>query len=176
MDLWTEMKTGPKPPDQIFVVVEIPKGSMNKYEYNKEFGLIVLDRVLYSPFAYPGDYGFIPQTLGEDNDPLDCLVLMEHGAFPTCVIPARPVAVLRVEDENGQDDKILCVPTGDPRYAEIQDLKDLPSHIPNLIAHFFQEYKRLEKKKFVKLIGWFDSQEAKKIIKDGIKKFNDNRR
>lgn len=170
MDLWTELKTGPKPPDQVFVVVEIPKGSMNKYEYKKTVKQIVLDRVLHSPFGYPGDYGFFPQTLADDGDALDSLVLMEEGTFPSCVIMARPVALIRMRDGKAADDKVLCVPVKDPRYDEIKDLKDLPAHIPKQIAHFFQEYKRLEGKK-VKIEGWLPAKEAKRIIREAMQNF-----
>lgn len=167
------MKTGPGAPGEIFAVIEVPKGSINKYEYDHEVKEIVLNRVLHTSFAYPGDYGFIPRTLGEDGDPLDCLLLMEEGTFPGCIVLARPVAVLKLGDENGDDAKIICVPVKDPRYEDVKDLADLPEYMKNHICHFFSEYKRFEKGKFVKIEGWGDAEEAKRVIGKAMRKFEE---
>jgi inorganic pyrophosphatase len=163
MNVWHDIPVGKKVPEQINVIVEIPKGSHNKYEVDKETGLVMLDRVLYSPMFYPADYGFIPQTLGEDNDPLDALVLMNSPTFPATLISARPIGVLKMIDQGEGDDKILCVPVKDPRFADIKDLADIPKHILEEIAHFFVTYKQLEKKS-VEIVGWKNADVAHKII------------
>lgn len=147
VDLWKDIKPGPSAPEIVYAVIEIPKGSRNKYEYNKELGAFSLDRVLYSPFMYPADYGIIPQTLYDDGDPLDILVMMEEPTFPGCIIEARPIGMMEMIDKGKQDDKILAVPVEDPRYKEIKNIDEIPSHILDEIAHFFSEYKRLEGKK-----------------------------
>ena len=129
------------------VFVEIPKGSQNKYEYDKEKGVFRLDRVLYSPMHYPADYGYIEETLAEDGDPLDVLVLVSNPTFPGCVITTRLIGALIMTDDKGEDTKLLGVPVDDPRFAEIQDIDDVPAHIKREIGHFFQVYKDLENKK-----------------------------
>ena len=164
LDLLRELETGPKPPDVVYVVVESPKGTENKYEYDVEKKTIVLDRVLYSAVHFLGDYGFLPQTLDEDGDPLDILVLVSHPTFPGCIMTARPVGLLQMLDGEKRDDKILAVPTGDPRYSEYHDLKDLPEHILKEIAYLFETYKVLENKT-VRIIGWENAASAKAIIK-----------
>lgn len=147
------------------VLVEIPKGSRNKYEYDKEQKVIRFDRMLYSAVHYPSDYGFIPETLSLDGDPLDVLVLLWEPTFPGCVIEARPVAVFLMEDDKGVDEKILCVPVGDPNWAHIRRLEEVPPHLLKEIEHFFAVYKDLEQK-FVKVDGWRDREEAIKIIEE----------
>jgi inorganic pyrophosphatase len=159
-----ELKAGPNPPDEVYVLIEVPKGSQNKYEYNHDLGLIILDRVLYSPVHYPADYGHIPSTHCEDGDPLDVLVLVTEPTFPGCVIVSRPVGVMEMEDEKGLDDKVLAVPKDDPRFARIKDLKDVPPHILKEVAHFFEIYKALEPGKWTKVRKWYDAAEAKKRI------------
>jgi inorganic pyrophosphatase len=151
-------------PDLIEVVVEIPRGSRNKYELDKGRGVIVLDRVLYSSVHYPTDYGFITGTLAEDGDPLDVLVVVEEPTFPGCHIMARPIGVLDMRDEKGPDEKILAVPVGDPRFADIRDLGDIGPHWLREIENFFQTYKALEPK-WTEVTGWEDAAAAYRIIR-----------
>ncbi len=122
---------------QFDVTIEIPKGQRNKYEVDHETGRVRLDRFLFTPMAYPADYGFIENTLGADGDPLDAMVLMPHPVYPGVVVAARPVAMFQMTDEAGGDDKVLCVPAGDPRWDYVQDLDDVPSMELAGIKHFF---------------------------------------
>ncbi|MEM4295348.1 MAG: inorganic diphosphatase [Candidatus Anstonellales archaeon] len=145
------------------VVIEIPTGTRNKYEYEKNEGVFRLDRVLFTPFHYPVDYGFIPQTWYDDNDPLDAMVLMRFPTFPGCVIEAKVIGALRMEDDKGIDDKLLLVPTGDPNFKDHDSLTDIPSAVLDEIAHFFQRYKELEGKT-VRINGWFEKQDALKML------------
>jgi len=126
------------------VVIEIPRGSRNKYEYDHDLRVIRLDRRLFSATMYPADYGFVPDTLAEDGDPLDVLVLLEDPAFPGCWVEVRAVGVFRMEDEKGADAKVLCVPCHDPAYDAVHDLADLPARLLDEIEHFFDVYKMLE--------------------------------
>src|SRR3989338_5854326 len=171
MNLLKDLDAGKKAPDEINVVVEIPKGSRNKYEYDKENGVFILDRVLRSPFHYVGDYGFVPRTLCGDGDPLDVIVLMDQPSFPGCVITARPVAMLIMKDEKGTDEKILAVPADDSRYDEMVSMTTVPAHILKEIAHFFEQYKALEKGKWAKVEGWKNVEETKKLIAASMKAF-----
>ncbi len=149
--------------DVITVMVEIPKGSRNKYEYDKERGVIKFDRMLFSSMHYPSDYGFIPNTLALDGDPLDALVLVWESTFPGCIIEARPVGVFKMWDEKGLDEKILCVPIHDPLWNYIHSLADVPPHLLKEIEHFFAVYKELEEKK-TGIEGWQDVDAARQII------------
>ena len=173
MNLYRDIKAGENPPEEINVVIDIPKESSNKYEYNEEKGYFELDRVLYSPMFFPFDYGFIPQSLSEDGDSLDVVLLTTFPTFSGCVIKARPIGLLLMRDEAGIDNKILAVPTKkiDPRFKEIEDIKDLSEHLKNEIKAFFEDYKKLEKGKFVKLEGFESKEKAKKIIKEAIEKY-----
>ncbi len=128
----------------IDVVVEIPRGSRNKYELDHETGVIRLDRRLFSATVYPADYGFIPETLGEDGDPLDALVILEEPTFPGCWVRSRPVGVFWMEDDKGPDAKIICVPADDPRWAHVTEIEELPDFLTGEIEHFFDVYKMLE--------------------------------
>jgi inorganic pyrophosphatase len=139
--------------------VEIPKGSRNKYEYDEELDAIVLDRFLFSSMVYPTDYGFIPETHGQDGDALDAMVCVSEPTFPGCVIPVKPIALFRMEDDKGVDDKVLCVPISDPAWNTLEELDDLPKQLQDEIAHFFSVYKDLEQKK-VKVDGWHSRGEA----------------
>ena len=139
---------------EIEVVIEIPRGSRNKYEYDHEAHVFRLDRRLFTAMMYPADYGFIPDTLSEDGDPLDALVLLEDSAFPGCHVQARPVGVFWMEDDAGPDAKILCVPAGDPRWEQVADIADLPAHLADEIEHFFEVYKKLEPDKHSSVRGW----------------------
>jgi inorganic pyrophosphatase len=152
-------------PDLIEVVVEIPRGSRNKYELDKERGVLVLDRVLYSSVHYPTDYGFIAGTLSLDGDPLDALVVVDEPTFPGCHMMARPIGVLDMQDEKGPDQKILAVPVGDPRFADIRDLHDIGQHWLREIENFFETYKALEPK-WTDVVGWEDAQAAQQVIRE----------
>lgn len=143
-NLWRELRAGPNVPEIVYAIVEIPKGSRNKYEYNKQDGVIMLDRVLYSSLHYPGDYGLIPHTFCEDGDPLDILVMINEPTFPGCVIEARPIGVFHMEDRGVADDKILAVPATDPIFGDYDDISDIPRHFLSEVGHFFQVYKDLE--------------------------------
>ena len=149
--------------DVVRVVVEIPKGSRNKYELDPETGRITLDRMLFTSMQYPADYGFIEGTLGGDGDTLDALVFVGEPTFPGCVIRARPVGLFRMRDEKGADEKILCVPLKDPMWSQIQELDDLNPNLLNEIEHFFQVYKELEDKK-VATEGFGGRAEALEVI------------
>ncbi|HWK81647.1 MAG TPA: inorganic diphosphatase [Thermomicrobiales bacterium] len=147
----------------VLAFIETPKGSRNKYEYDKERGALRLDRVLFSSVHYPADYGFIPDTHWDDGDPIDILVLMNEPSFPGCLIDARPVGGLDMRDEKGDDFKVVAVPTHDPRYNNIQGISDLASHILKEIANFFETYKILEEKE-TQIMGWHDVDETLKRI------------
>jgi inorganic pyrophosphatase len=150
-------------PGLIEVVVEIPRGSRNKYELDKERGVLVLDRVLYSSVHYPTDYGFIAGTLALDGDALDALVVVDEPTFPGCHIVARPIGVLDMRDEKGPDNKILAVPIGDPRFSRIHDLNDIDPHWLREIENFFQTYKALEDK-WTDVVGWENAAAAARAI------------
>jgi len=158
----------------IEVMIEIPKGSRNKYEYDKERKVIRFDRMLFSAVHYPSDYGFVPETLAEDQDPLDALVLVWEPTFPGCVIAARPVGCFKMFDEKGIDEKILCVPIADPLWNHIESLKDVPPHLLKEIEHFFSVYKDLEEKK-VGVEGWEDRDTAVKVIREAQERYRQKR-
>lgn len=142
------------------VVIEVPRGSRNKYEFDHERHVLRLDRRLFSATVYPADYGFIPETLAEDGDPLDALVLLEDPVFPGCWVRARPVGIFWMEDEKGPDAKIICVPLGDPRWDQVRDLDDMPTHLRSEIHHFFDVYKALEPGKSTSTTGFEGIQAA----------------
>ena len=171
-NFWHDIESGNDIPEIINAIVEIPKGSMNKYEYDKKHNMIKLDRVLFSPFHYPGDYGLIPQTLSDDGDPLDALVLVTNPTYPGILIEARPIGLLQMKDDGKLDDKIICVATNDPRYLHTADITDIEDHYRSEIAHFFQVYKDLEGKK-VEILGWKSAKEAKTVIIESIKRYKD---
>ena len=158
---------------QIEVVIEIPKGTRNKYEADHQTGAIWLDRMLFTSTRYPEDYGYVPLTLAEDGDPLDALVLLEEPTFPGCHIHARPVGVFIMRDEAGQDAKVLCVPATDPRVNNVEDLKDVPDYELNEIAHFFAIYKALEPGKKTDVQGWQDRAAAEDVIESARRRFQD---
>jgi inorganic pyrophosphatase len=139
--------------------VEIPKGSRNKYEWDEALQAIKLDRFLFSSVVYPTDYGFIPQTLGEDGDPLDAMVCVSEPTFPGCIIPVKVIALLRMRDDKGPDDKLLCVPLEDPNWNELEELDDLPQPLLAEISHFFSIYKQPEGKD-VDVEGWLPKEDA----------------
>jgi inorganic pyrophosphatase len=152
----------------INVLIEIPAGSKNKYEFDKDMNAFALDRVLYSSVVYPYDYGFVPNTLADDGDPLDGMVLMDQPTFPGCVIAARPIGMLEMIDGGDRDEKILAVPDKDPRYAGVKSLQDVAQHRLDEIAEFFQTYKNLEKKA-VEILGWKDVDAVLPLVEHCIK-------
>lgn len=167
MNPWHDIESGPNVPGVINVIVEIPRGAQNKYEFDRKRNIIRLDRVLFSPLHYPGDYGIIPKTLADDGDPLDALVLVTYPNFPGVLIEAKPIGVFRMIDSKKDDSKILCVPVNDVRLSHYRDIKDLPQHILKEISHFFEIYKELEDKK-VKVLGWAGAKDAKRYIEKAI--------
>lgn len=162
-NLWRELEPGPNPPDVVYTIVEIPKGSRNKYEYGKELGVLKLDRVLFSSLYYPGDYGLIPRTFYDDGDPLDIIVMINEPTFPGCVIEARPIGLFKMLDQGVADDKVLAVPATDPIFEDYRDIKDIPRHFLKEVAHFFEVYKDLEGKR-TKPVGWEGADVAKAEI------------
>jgi inorganic pyrophosphatase len=171
MNLWRELPPGPDWPRVIYVVVEIPKGARNKYEYDEKQGFVKLDRVLFSSLHYPGDYGFVPQTLHSDGDPLDVLVITNEPTFAGCVIEARPLAVFRLVDKGQRDDKILAVPHTDPLFRDYCKLEDVPSHFLEEMAHFFNVYKDLESAE-VAGRGWDGLHAACEEIRGAVERFH----
>jgi inorganic pyrophosphatase len=159
-----ELSVGKKFPNEFNVVIEIPKDSVNKYEYDEEADVVKLDRTLHSPLHYPVDYGFIPETRAEDGDHTDVMVLTSYPVFPGCVMTVRPIAVMYMEDGGEVDNKIVTVPAHNPRYDTIKSLKDIRKHTQKEIAHFFEEYKTLEEKHVV-VAGWAGKNVALKILK-----------
>ncbi|MCL5011190.1 MAG: inorganic diphosphatase [Patescibacteria group bacterium] len=173
MNLFKDISCGKNPPQEISVVVEIAKGTQNKIEYDEEKGFMALDRTLYSPLVYPFEYGFIPQTRSEDGDSLDIILLATNPTFAGCVVKARPVAVMLMEDEGGTDNKIIAAPMEklDPRFKEIQDVDDFSEHLRKEIQEFFEVMKRLEPNKWVKVKGWEGKEKAMAIIKQAAEKY-----
>jgi len=162
---------GRNPPEEINVIIEVPVGGEPiKYEMDKNAGTLVVDRFLYTSMRYPGNYGFIPHTLSGDGDPLDVLIANQRGIVPGAVIAVRPIGVLMMQDEAGEDEKILAVPASrlTRRYDQVRDYTDLPEITVKQIEHFFAHYKDLEDHKWVKVIGWRNVEDAKTIIVEGI--------
>ena len=158
-----EIDPGPDCPEVVCMIVEIPKNSSNKYEFDTELGVFRLDRALYSPMHYPGDYGFIPGTVAEDGDPMDVLVITDDPTFTGCLIEVRPIGLLDMSDENGIDQKILAVAESNPRFEQIHTIDQLPPHVRREIEHFFTIYKELEGKR-TELRGWRGPREARDMI------------
>ncbi|MCL2687440.1 MAG: inorganic diphosphatase [Methanobrevibacter sp.] len=172
MNLWTELNPGSNFPEVINAVIEIPKGSRNKYEYDKDMEAFALDRVLYSSVVYPADYGFIPQTIYDDGDPMDIMVLMEQPTFPGCIIASKPIGIMGMIDGGDKDYKILAVSVDDPRYKDINDISDIPSHLLDEIEEFFDTYKNLEGKK-VEILSWENAEVAKKEAIRSVELYNE---
>ena len=172
MTNFLELPTGRDVPNVINAVIEIPKGSSNKYEYDKDYNVFRLDRTLYSPVHYPGAYGFIPRTHAEDGDPLDVVVIVENATFTGCLIEVRPLGVLIMRDDMGLDHKILAVPVNDPRMREVHGLQHLPSHYLAEVDYFFNIYKDLEGKKS-DTYGWEDRLVAHQVIKESVQRYLD---
>ena len=171
MNLWKDLKTGPKPPGIVHAVVEVPKGSRIKYKFaGKDEWYLTFDQILYVPMFYVGNYGIVPQTLWDDGSPLKILVIMDETVVPETVIVSKPVAVLEMNVEGRRSDKIIAVAQDDPRYAHLEDLRDLDKRIQDQIAHFFYSYNSIDGKK-VELLGWKDAKFAQKAITHAQKLF-----
>ncbi|CEM01828.1 unnamed protein product [Vitrella brassicaformis CCMP3155] len=164
---WHDVNIGDKVPDEFYCVIEIPKGSKVKYELDKDSGLLIVDRVLYSSVIYPANYGFIPRTLGEDHDPLDVLVLMQEPVVPLSILRVRPIGMMDMLDQGEKDDKIICIHLDDPEYREINNISQLAPHRLREIKRFFEDYKKNENKE-VAVEDFFGPEEAKKVIMEGI--------
>ncbi|HWF45539.1 MAG TPA: inorganic diphosphatase [Bryobacteraceae bacterium] len=169
-----DLDPGPDTPEVVRAIIEIPKGSANKYEYDGKLGVFRLDRALYSPMHYPGDYGFIPGTLAEDNDPLDVLVLVSDPSFTGCLIEVRPVGLLHMVDKEENDQKVLAVPNRNPRYDSIHTIDQIFPHVRREIEHFFTIYKELQGSK-TRMEGWDGPREARKAILDSRQTYLDQR-
>lgn len=166
-----KISIGKNPPEDVNVIIEVPMGSEPiKYELDKDSGAVFVDRFLHTAMTYPCNYGFIPHTLSEDGDPTDVLVVGRRALMPGCVVAVRPIGVLLMEDDKGQDEKILAVPVArlHPFYNEVQEYTDLPEILTQQIKHFFEHYKDLEVGKWVKVHGWGDRAKAVKLIQEGI--------
>lgn len=167
MHPWHSVETGEKAPQLVNAVIEIPQGSRLKYEIDKPSGLLKLDRVIYSSFHYPANYGFIPQTYGEDKDPLDILVISSESIQPLCIVEAKVIGVMQMLDGGEGDDKIIAVAANDPSINYYENIEELPKHFFNELRHFFEEYKTLENKT-VKVEEFGNKAEAMKIIEEAI--------
>jgi len=179
MPLINKISAGLNPPEEINVIIEVPVGGAAvKYEMHKRSGAILVDRILHTPMRYPANYGYIPHTLSDDGDPCDVLVVVGEPLVPGCIIRARPIGVLLMEDEAGGDEKILAVPDlkTDPTYKNVHKHDDLPELLLNQIQHFFEHYKDLEKGKWVKVTGWKDRAAAEAIISQNIEMAKEKKR
>jgi inorganic pyrophosphatase len=168
------IKIGNNPPEDVDVIVEVPVGGDPiKYEMDKEAGALVVDRFLYTPMHYPGNYGFVPHTLSEDGDPIDVLIASTRPLVPGCVINVRPIGVLMMEDNSGKDEKIIAVPSPKLtlRYEKVHEYTDMPSITIKQIEHFFEHYKDLEPGKWVKLDGWRGAADARRLIVEAIERY-----
>ncbi len=168
-----ELPPGPNPPEEIYVVVEIPMGGNVKYELDKESGFIFVDRVLFTSMFFPFNYGFVPSTLEEDGDPVDVVLVSYDPFFPGTVVKAKPIGFLIMEDEKGPDSKVIAVPAEDvdSRFKEINDVTQIPSAVKDRIKHFFEHYKELEPGKFVKVREWCSADRAKESIRKAIERY-----
>lgn len=173
MSIHEKVGPGEKAPEIVNVLIEIPMNSSVKYEYDKEAGVIKVDRFLYTAMVYPFNYGFVPGTLEEDGDPVDVLVISSQPVLPGTVIEVRPIGLLVMEDEEGPDSKVIAVPKDklDPQFKNIQDVDDLPEALREKIKHFFEHYKELEPGKWVRVREWRGAEEAKKKIEEAIKRY-----
>ena len=171
--MFRELPPGKNPPEDVYVVIEIPQGSGVKYELDKETGVLFVDRFLFTAMYYPFNYGFIPQTLAEDGDPVDVLVVSRERVIPGCVMRVRPIGVLEMRDEEGPDTKVIAVPHSkiDPTYDNVKTVSDLPDVVRDRIKHFFEHYKELEPGKWVKVEGFRGLQTAIEEIKRGIENY-----
>lgn len=162
---YSKLKLGDEAPEVVYAVIEIPRGLSNKYEFDTRFETIKLDRVLYPPFDYPGEYGFMPETVSDDGDPADILVLVSQPTFPGCLLKAKPIGLLQMEDAGKLDYKVLAVALDDPEYKDINNYQDLPKFLLEQIETFFKNYKKLEDK-IIKILGWENEKKAKEYIQN----------
>ncbi|MFA7301257.1 MAG: inorganic diphosphatase [Candidatus Shapirobacteria bacterium] len=164
--MFNHILIGKSAPKIVNAIVEIPKNTHNKYEYDEKLGVIKLDRVLHSPFHYPFDYGFIPETRSPDGDHLDVLIITDSPVFPGCLLEVKVIGAMLMSDDKGMDEKILAVPVGNPIYKHYKNLSHVSPHLLREIEHFFSDYKFLEDKEPSSIKGWVDRTEAYKIIKE----------
>jgi inorganic pyrophosphatase len=157
--------------DPVLCIVEIPKGSRNKYEYDHDLGGIKLDRFVSASVVYPTDYGYIPETLALDGDPLDVLVCVSEPTFPGCIVPAKPIGLFRMSDEKGPDDHVLCVPLNDPGWNKLENVEDIPGQLRAEISHFFAVYKDLDPDRHSEVTGWADRDAALETIDEARRRF-----
>jgi inorganic pyrophosphatase len=172
MNLWHDIPAGKNAPEEINTIIEINRGSKNKYEIDKETGMIALDRVAHTAQDFPFDYGFVPQTYWHDEDPLDVVLLTTHPLLPGILVNARPVAVMNMIDSGEKDDKIIAVPVDDPRWSETKDLGDINKHTLKEIEHFYSTYKKLQDKE-VQVEGFKGRADAQAVITEGIKLYKE---
>ena len=170
---YLSLPIGDGAPHEVNAVIEIPRGTTNKYEYDKQLNVFRLDRNLHSPVHYPGDYGFIPSTLSLDGDPLDVLVLVDAPSFAGCLMSVRPIGVLRMIDQGKEDEKLLAVGTNNPIYRDIKDYEQLYPHLLLEIEHFFTVYKELEAKS-TRVVGWQNAEAARSVVMDCKERFGKN--
>jgi inorganic pyrophosphatase len=167
MNLWHDVSPGDKIPHEVNVIIEINKGSKNKYEIDKETGLIALDRAMHSAQDYPFDYGFVPKSYWHDNDALDAIVLTTYPLLPGILVNVRPVALMSMVDSGEGDDKLICVPVKDPRFEDVRDLKDINKHTLKEMEHFFSTYKKIQDK-VVEVTGFSGADAAMKAVNEGL--------
>ncbi|AAL80381.1 inorganic pyrophosphatase [Pyrococcus furiosus DSM 3638] len=172
MNPFHDLEPGPDVPEVVYAIIEIPKGSRNKYELDKKTGLLKLDRVLYSPFFYPVDYGIIPRTWYEDDDPFDIMVIMREPVYPLTIIEARPIGLFKMIDSGDKDYKVLAVPVEDPYFKDWKDIDDVPKAFLDEIAHFFKRYKELQGKEII-VEGWEGAEAAKREILRAIEMYKE---
>lgn len=173
MNVWHSIDSNRIKSDRFFACIEISKGSKNKYELDKNTGLLKLDRILYTSTHYPANYGFIPKTYAEDNDPLDVLVLCTESIVPLTIVECKPIGVMHMVDNGQADEKIIAVCVHDPFYKDYESIKDLPSHVSEEIKHFFKVYKSLEGKETKVENNLEDAENAKKIIEESLARYKD---
>lgn len=173
MNPWHDVSIGQNAPHTFTAVIEIPKGSKNKYELDKESGLLIVDRVLFSSVHYPANYGFIPQTYCEDQDPLDVLVLGQEPVYPLTLMIAKPIGLMKMKDQGEADDKIIAVHANDPEYADYGSIDQLPSHRMSEVRKFFEDYKALEKTDNVVVEEFLGPTQAAECISDAIRMYKE---
>lgn len=171
MNIWHDINPKRITAERFHAVIEIPKGGKNKYEMDKETGMLKLDRVLFTSTHYPANYGFIPRTYAKDGDPIDVLVLCSETILPMTLVECKPIGVLRMIDDNKNDEKIIAVPVNDPNYNGYNDIKDLPKHRFDEIRHFFQVYKMLEKGKETEIKSISGAEKAKEVVQIAIESY-----